>query len=118
MGASVQRCPYSVCPNHPAESEGTPPGIVGSPLGTRSVMVERFFCRCQDDQRKIGNGGHEARIPRCVEIPQVPDSGGRVSTSGRRVEAPNNRTVSKFEKGSCSRLPEYGTGGKDQVEKR
>ena len=69
MGASVQRCPYSVCPNHPSESEGTPPGIVASPLGTRSVMGERFFWRCQDDQREIGNGGLEARILRCVEIP-------------------------------------------------
>jgi len=38
------------------------PGSVASPLGTGSVMGERSFCRCQDDQRKIGNGGHEARI--------------------------------------------------------
>src|SRR5690349_16488958 len=30
---SLAVCPYSVCPNHPAESEGTPPGIVASPLG-------------------------------------------------------------------------------------
>ena len=42
--------------------EGIPPGIVASPLGTRSVVGEGFFCRSQDDQRKIGNGGHEARI--------------------------------------------------------
>jgi len=38
VGASVQGCPYSVRPNHSAESEGTPPGIVASPLGTGSVM--------------------------------------------------------------------------------
>src|SRR5690348_16257163 len=77
VGTSVQHRPYSVCANYSPESERTPPRIVASPLGTRSIMGQGFFCRCQDDQRKIRNGGLEARILRCVEISQVPDSRGR-----------------------------------------
>jgi putative SOS response-associated peptidase YedK len=40
-------------------------------------MGERTVCRRQDDQREIGNSEHQARVSRCVEIPQVPDSCGR-----------------------------------------
>jgi hypothetical protein len=34
----------------------------------------RLVCLCQDDQRKIGDSGHQARVPRCTEISQMPDS--------------------------------------------
>ena len=73
LESPVQHRPHSACPSHPPEPEGARPGIVTSPLGTHSVVVERLVCRRQDDQRKIGNGEHEARVPRCVEISQVPD---------------------------------------------
>jgi hypothetical protein len=45
---------------------------------------ERPVCFRQDDQRKVGNGEHEACIPRCDEILQVPVL-GRYPTAGAIV---------------------------------
>jgi len=70
----LQHCAYTICSGHPPESEGARPGVIASPLGTHSVMGERLLFRRQDDQRKIGNSGHEASVPRCIAISQVPDS--------------------------------------------
>jgi hypothetical protein len=74
LDASLQRCPLPADPSHPPEPEGVRPGIVPDALGARSVVGEGFHWRCEDDQRKVGNSGHEARIPRCLEIPEMPDS--------------------------------------------
>ena len=41
-------------------------------MGIDSVVVERFGCCRQDDQREVGDGGREARVPRRAEISQVP----------------------------------------------
>jgi hypothetical protein len=36
------------------------------------------FNRSENDQREVGNGGHETRVPRCAEGSQVPDSRRRL----------------------------------------
>ena len=36
------------------------------------------FNRSENDQREVGNGGHETRLPRCAELSQVPDSRRRL----------------------------------------
>jgi putative SOS response-associated peptidase YedK len=40
-------------------------------------MGEGFLRRRPDDQCAFGNREHQTRIPRCIKIPQVPDSCGR-----------------------------------------
>jgi len=62
MDAPVQHCSDSACPDHPPESQGTRPGIVGDVLGVDSVMGERRLRRDEDDQREGGNGRHEASV--------------------------------------------------------
>ena len=47
---------------------------VADALGTETIMGQRLVWRGKVDQREVGNGGDEARIPRCVEITQGPDS--------------------------------------------
>jgi putative SOS response-associated peptidase YedK len=39
---------------------------------------EGLFRRCPDDQRTIGDGGHEAGVPRCVAVSPVSGSRRRV----------------------------------------
>jgi putative SOS response-associated peptidase YedK len=48
---------------------------------------ERLIGCGENDQREIGNGGHEAGVPRCVEIPQVPDSCRRLLLGERTGNA-------------------------------
>jgi putative SOS response-associated peptidase YedK len=46
--------------------------------GAHAVMGEGLVCLRQDDQREVGDGSHQARVPRRAEIPQVPGSRGRL----------------------------------------
>ena len=45
---------------------------------THTIMGARPVCRRQDDQRKVGDGSHEARIPRSSQASTVLDSGRRL----------------------------------------
>jgi hypothetical protein len=47
-------------------------------MGIDSFLVEELVRCCQHDQCTVGNGGHEACVPRCAEIPPMPDSCGRL----------------------------------------
>jgi hypothetical protein len=68
--------PVPVIRQHPKELAS--PATFVDALGTLSVMGERLVRRGQHDQCKIENGSHEARIPRCVEIPEVHDPRRRI----------------------------------------
>ena len=45
-------------------------------------MGERLLYRSENDQRKVGNSKHQASVPKCVEISQVPGPRGRVLRGG------------------------------------
>jgi hypothetical protein len=60
-------------------------------LGIDSVVGEGLVGRCQHDQRTGRDGEHEARVPRCREIPQVPDPRRRLL----RVDA-NGKTKQPY----------------------
>ena len=85
-GAPLEHRADPARPGHPPEPEGARPRIVAGPLGPRPVVGEGHVSRRQDDQREVGDGGREARVPRRAEIPQVPDSYLWKDTSGTWVE--------------------------------
>jgi hypothetical protein len=115
LGSAEQYCADPTYRRHPPTSEGTRPGIVPNAMGTHTVMVEGLIGRCPDDQHTVGNSGREASVPRCYEIPQVPDSCGRVFASGRELEKPSSRTALKSMEESGSDSPDCGSGGKTQA---
>ena len=67
----------------------------------------------QHDQREVGNGGHEARVPRCAEIPQVPDPCGRLLRVGANGESQAAVLLRSQRMASCSRSRDCGIGWKD-----
>jgi hypothetical protein len=75
LGSPLQHRADPADPSHSPAPEGASPATFADEMGTRSIMVERPVCRCQHDQRPVGNGEHKASIPRSAEIPQVPDHG-------------------------------------------
>jgi hypothetical protein len=108
LGSALQHRSHPARPRHPPESEGTLPRIVPDALGTDSLLVKRcLWCR-PHDQCAFGNSGHEACVPRCIEISQVPDSCRWFLRMEARREKQAALLLSRLTKGSC--LPSRASG--------
>ena len=58
--------------------QGATPRTFSRSLGAHPLLGEGFFGGCENDQRKIRNGGDPACFPRCGEISALLDSRRRV----------------------------------------
>ena len=67
LGTALQHCANLAHTGLPPGPEGTRTPPVTRSLGTGSILGQGRIGRCQDDQRQIGDGEHEAGIPRSVE---------------------------------------------------
>ena len=78
------------------------------PLGAGAVLVQGRQGRRPHDQRAVGDGGDEARVPPGAELAALPDPGRRlvrVAARARSTSSPTTRTTS-----TAARWPWPGCG--------